>query len=161
MAAKNPGNKGFKLKKPKPFEERERDTRFKKGVSGNPGGRNCQPKHVIEFKKTTYNEFINKINLYGSMRMDLLEQEIAKDEILAFDCMFATVVYKAAKGDKNMVDVITERLWGKPKEEMAPAFAAEQEFLKQIPISELIAIARKYKDGVKTEVIEAHIVENK
>ncbi len=121
-------------------------TQFKKGKSGNPGGGKALSAEVREFKKTSYEDFCNGVQAYGEMTKKNLKAEIKRDDIRAFDLIFARVVDQAGEGEKDARAVLLDRLWGKPKETDIVPFAAEQELMKRIPIAELVELARKYQD---------------
>lgn len=119
---------------------------FAKGNNANPGGRPKLDPKTKEFKKTSYEDFCNGVQTYGEMSKDELKAEVKRKDIRAFDLIFARVVDQASEGEKDARAVLLDRLWGKPKETDIVPFAAEQELMKRIPITELIELARKYQD---------------
>lgn len=144
------------------YKDPPKEFRWKKGVSANPGGRH-KNKELEAVKRTTYEDFIDNLQRYGKMTMPQLAIEKERKDLAAFNVMFANTVYAAAKGSKDAINILLDRLWGKPKEVESLPFAAEQEMLKQIPMHELIALARKYmgpESNRATEVIDAVEVKN-
>lgn len=121
-------------------------TQFKKGQTGNPGGRPKGDPSLKKFKETTYKDFCDGVQAYGEMNKEDLKAELKRKDIRAFDMIFARVVDQATDGEKDARAVLLDRLWGKPKETDIVPFAAEQELMKRIPITELIELARKYQD---------------
>ncbi len=65
-----------------------------------------------------------------------------------FDVIFGRILYDASQGKSDARNVLLERLWGKVKDNdmHSVPFAAEQELMNRIPITELIELARKYQD---------------
>ncbi len=121
-------------------------TQFKKGVSGNPSGRPKADKTVRQFQETTYKDFISKLQLFGGMAKSELKQVVDDPSTAVFDLIFARILYDAMAGKSDARQVLLDRLWGKVKEmEATNTFFSEQEVLRQIPIKELIELAKKYK----------------
>ncbi len=123
----------------------KKDSRFKAGVSGNPGGRPKADPQIKVFKETTYKDFVTGLQKYGDMEKAELKKEVKRQDIRAFDLIFARVVDQATDGEKDARAVLMDRLWGKPKETEFGAIA-HQELLSRIPITDLIELARKAKE---------------
>lgn len=93
------------------------ETRFKKGQSGNPGGKRKMDPLVKKIKETTYIEFVTSLHKYGSLTKKEITSQLLRDDISMFEIMFCQIVASAAKGDKDARNVLLDRLWGKAKEE--------------------------------------------
>ncbi len=92
--------------------------KFQKGQSGNPGGRRKETSEVTLFKKTTYEEFINYLQKYGSMTKTAMKKELEKSSTSMFETIFARIIFQAAMGEKDARQVLLERLWGKVKDQV-------------------------------------------
>jgi hypothetical protein len=90
--------------------------KFKKGVSGNPGGRKKINPLISEFKKTSYEDFITQLQKYGSLSKDEMQQDIARKDATMFEIIFGRIIIDAAKGEKDARNCLLERLWGKAKD---------------------------------------------
>lgn len=117
--------------------------RFQKGKSGNPGGR---PKNtaIQQFKQTTYADFINSLQKYGTLSRTEMAIELQRPDATMFEIMFGQIVASAAKGDKEARSVLLERLWGKVKEihrhELPEDIAREK--IKSMSTKELIDLIK-------------------
>jgi len=119
--------------------------RFEKGNCANPGGRPKKDPIIKEFQETKYKDFVNKLQMFGSMSKGELKDIVKDDSVVAFDAVFARVLYDSAEGKDKARDTLFDRLWGKAKEaEVTAQFSAEHELMRRIPIAELIELARKY-----------------
>ncbi len=99
---------------------------FKKGVSGNPNGRpkkietvlkdHFLAEHNIKLTKSQTQDIVK--TLLSKTRSELME--LAKDESLPF--WVALIANKASrdfkKGSIHILDVLWDRVYGKPKEEV-------------------------------------------
>lgn len=122
--------------------------RFPKGVSGNPGGKKKIAPEIKAFQETTYKDFIAKLQIFGTWPSADLIKLIDDPQTIVFDKIFARILVDAGEGKSDARQVLIERLWGKVKEmEATTAFAAEQEMMKRIPISELVELAKKYRNA--------------
>lgn len=126
---------------------------FKKGVSGNPGGRKKESPIVSQFRKTSYEDFINYLNKYGAMNQAEMKAEIERVDCTMFEKIFGRIIYQAAQGEKDGRQVLLERLWGKVKDQVEftqnSANQETEDLLRKIPLSELVALAKKYEAAEK------------
>ncbi len=88
------------------------ETRFKKGVSGNPGGRPASP-IMKEFREITYKQFVESLQKYGDMTREELQADLKRPDATMFELMFGHIVAQAAKGDHYARNLLIDRLWGK------------------------------------------------
>lgn len=91
---------------------------FQKGQSGNPGGR---PKKYVEAEKQrliSYAEFVGLIQKFSEMDRDSITAYLSRKEATMFELIYGKMVVDAAKGDKSARDMLTERLFGKVKEQV-------------------------------------------
>lgn len=93
---------------------------FKKGQSGNPGGRRPEDPIIKEFKETTYKDFIESLQKYGCFNNKEMEVELKRPTATMFELMFCRIVAGAANGDRDSRQVLLDRLWGKVKETAMP-----------------------------------------
>lgn len=91
---------------------------FVVGKSGNKRGRPQLPDHVREFKRYSYEHFIEKVQEFSMLTKEQLKTRIKDPSTTMFDLMFATAVTQASEGDKDARNLIIDRLWGKIKEEV-------------------------------------------
>ncbi len=131
-------------------------TLWKKGVSANPGGVSKKGITLREFRKTSYDDFVNKLQQYGGMTPEEIKEEIKRPDITNFDLMFARVVDGAATGDRYARELLMDRLWGKAKETTMVAFETEHEMMKKIPMADLIDLYKKHN---QPQVIDVTVVE--
>lgn len=118
---------------------------FKKGESGNPLGKPKKDPIIRAFQETKFKDFIDKLQMFGSMGVGELKEIVEDEGTVAFDAVFARVLYDSTKGKDKARDTLFDRLWGKAKEaEVTAQFSAEHELMKRIPIAELIELAKKY-----------------
>ncbi len=89
---------------------------FKKGKSGNEGGRPKKDPLVQALKDTTYKDFIQGLQKYGTLSRTEMAVELQRPDATMFEIMFGQIVASAAKGDRDARQVLLERLWGKVKE---------------------------------------------
>ncbi len=130
---------------------------FKKGCSGNPGGRALITKEAKGFRKVSYDNFVNKLQEYGGMTNAELKEELRRPDISNFDLMFGNVVNSAATGDRYARELLMDRLWGKAKETTLVAFETEHDMMKKIPMQDLIELYHKHN---KPTVIDVNAVDN-
>lgn len=90
--------------------------KFQKGQSGNPSGRPKTDPIIKKFKETTYKEFIETLQKYGTMTREEVNQDLKRPDATMFEVMFGNIVSQAAKGDKDARSLLIDRLWGKVKE---------------------------------------------
>ena len=121
-------------------------TPFQKGKSGNEGGRPKKDPIIRKFQETKYKDFIDKLQMFGSMSKGELKELVKDNSIMAFDAVFARVLFDSMEGKDKARDCLFDRLWGKVKEAniSVDQFSAEHELMRRIPVIELIGLARKY-----------------
>lgn len=90
--------------------------KFKKGVSGNPGGRPKKNPVIEDFKKTSYEDFITQLQKYGSMSKDEMQYDITRKDATMFEIVFGRILIDAAKGERDARNCLLDRLWGKVKD---------------------------------------------
>jgi hypothetical protein len=127
-------------------------TRFKKGVSGNPSGRPKEDPAIRKFKETTYKDFIDQLQKYGSLSMDEMEADLRRKDATMFERIFGKIIQQAANGERDGRQVLLERLWGKVKDQVEVTNSKDkenEELLNMIPVDELVAIVRKRNEQAK------------
>lgn len=90
--------------------------RWSKGQSGNLSGKPKQDPVIAQFKATTYADFIEHLQLYGTYNRKEMDDVLKDPKTKMFDLIFANIVSQAAKGCKHARQVLLDRLWGKVKE---------------------------------------------
>lgn len=95
--------------------------RFEKGVSGNPSGRPKREAAIRQLKETTYKQFLDGLQKYGTLSRAEMQAELMRPDATMFEIMFGQIVASAAKGDKDARQVLLERLWGKVTEKVEVA----------------------------------------
>lgn len=92
--------------------------RWKKGQSGNPAGK---AKRVVEAERQrliTYAEFIDLVTKFSTMPRDEIKAYLERPEATMFELIYGKMVVDAAKGDRVAREMLTERLFGKVKEQI-------------------------------------------
>lgn len=89
---------------------------FPKGSSGNPGGRNKIDPEISKFKQMTYQDFIDKLQEFGALNTTQLKAVVENKETPVFQLIFARILFEAQKGNMKAMQMLLERLWGKPKD---------------------------------------------
>lgn len=115
---------------------------FKKGQSGNPNGRPKKienvltdyflAEHNLKLTKSQSQDIIRTI--LGKTKSELME--LAKNDELPF---WVSLIAKKAtrdfeKGSIHILDVLFDRVYGKPKEEVDHVISHEQRIFKQIDL---------------------------
>lgn len=91
-----------------------KDTRFKPGISGNPGGRPKLPPHLKKVREFTADEIRRIISMYGRMEREELQAVVKNPATPMFDLMVAGIYAQAAKsGDYARAAWLVDRLVGK------------------------------------------------
>ncbi len=118
--------------------------KFQKGQSGNPGGKQKADPVIQQFKQTSYKDFINQLQKYGTLSRTEMAVELQRPDATMFEIMFGQIVASAAKGDKDARQVLLERLWGKVKEiHEVNGDDVMREKLRTMPMSELTALIKQ------------------
>ena len=110
-----------------------KDTKWKPGVSGNPGGKPKESKEVRAFKQSTYDDFIRKMNEFGHMTRDQLKQVIQDESTPVFDLVFGRILFDAQRGRQYAMNILIDRMWGKPKETTLDIPANAPKVVIQLP----------------------------
>jgi len=118
--------------------------KFKKGQSGNPAGRSKKvetvlknyffDEHNLKLSKTQTQDIIRVI--LGKTRSQLVE--LAKNDDLPF--WVSLIVNKAQrdykKGSMHVLDVLFDRVYGKPKEEIETTNSTNIQLLQNNPLND-------------------------
>jgi hypothetical protein len=115
-----------------------KDTEFKKGQSGNPNGRPKKIENVIhDYFLAEHNLKLSKSQsqdiitvILGKTKKELVE--LAKNDELPF---WVSLIAKKAqrdydKGSIHILDVLFDRVYGKPKEEVQQTVVSEPRVFK-------------------------------
>jgi hypothetical protein len=89
---------------------------WKKGVSGNPGGR---PKTAIVAEKQkliNYAELIDLCTKCVKMKRDEIKEFLERPDVNMFELIYGGLVVQAAKGERVAREMLTDRLFGKVKQ---------------------------------------------
>lgn len=113
---------------------------FKKGKSGNEGGRPEKDPVVKKIQETTLREFMQALQKYGHFTKAQLAEELERPTATMFEIMFCQIVGSASRGAKDARQVLLDRLWGKVKDkvEYTDATEVERENIKRMSMNELI-----------------------
>ncbi len=124
-----------------------RPFQYKKGKSGNPGGR---PKAVLRVEDVR--ELMQQFCLMSQMQ---LCEIIAKPESTMIECMIASIMAKAvAHGDHTRLEFLMARTWGKVKEEVPSPPVHYHPMLDDEPKENILKLLRDLR-GPKPVVIDA------
>jgi hypothetical protein len=94
-------------------------SRFKKGQSGNPGGKPKVPDDIKEARKLNQIELERAINRLIWLPRAELKALIENPETPMFEMMLASIVAQAAqKGDQSRLEFILMRVIGKVKDQL-------------------------------------------
>lgn len=92
-------------------------TRFKKGQSGNPGGKPKLPDDIKQARKLSQIELERTINKLIYLPRSELKQVIENPATPMFEIMIASIIAQASqKGDQLRLDFVLNRMIGKVKE---------------------------------------------
>jgi len=119
--------------------------KYVKGQSGNPSGRKKEDPLIRKVKETTYKEFLEGLQLYGTLSREEMQKELQRPDATMFELMFGQIVASAAKGDKDARQVLLDRLWGKVKDkvEYSDVSDIERDKIKRMSMNELIETVKK------------------
>lgn len=94
-------------------------TRFKKGQSGNPGGKVKLPEDIKQARKLNQVELERIINKYLYMDRDAVKEAISSPSTPMMELMVASIVAQAAqKGDHARLEFVLQRMIGKVKDQL-------------------------------------------
>lgn len=118
--------------------------KFQKGQSGNPGGRTKASAAIERFRATTYEEFINQLQKYGSFTEEQMKEDLKRKDVTMFEKIFGKIIAGAAAGEKDSRQVLLERLWGKVKDkvEYTTTDEAEREKIRKLSMQELLLLVK-------------------
>lgn len=113
---------------------------FKKGQSGNPGGRPKTPEDVKELKKLNNIELERIINESLQLSRDQLKKIMADPESTMLQLVVASLLTQSVnKGDHMRLNFLLERLLGKVKENMSVTGSITIDRpLRELPTAELL-----------------------
>lgn len=127
--------------------------RFAKGTSGNPGGRPKKSFAAEKQRLISYHEFVFLIQKFVEMKRPEIKEYLERPEATMFELIYGRLVVEAAKGDRTAREMLTERLFGRVKEQIemlthviepkAPTFVVEMteagKFVTQRPKKLMLA----------------------
>lgn len=136
--------------------------KFEKGKSGNPGGLSKKKREVLAFQQLKYEEFIDRLQLYGQNNKQEIKNVIDNPNTQVFDLIFCRHLYDAMKGDSPSRESLYNRLWGKVKDqvEFSQSNKDHEELLNMIPVDELVAIIKR-RENEKTAQSQAQTSNDK
>ena len=106
--------------------------RFQKGVSGNPGGKRKKDPTIKAFQETSYKDFINKLQEFGSMSPAQMKEIVQAPDAKMFDVIFGRILYDASQGKADARQILLERLWGKVKSQIELEHAGNIDFKEKV-----------------------------
>ncbi len=122
---------------------------FEKGKSGNPaGGKPLSPERRA-FKQMTYDQFIDELQRYGTMTPKEMAEDLKREDTTVFQRMFGKIVFDAMTGQRDKIQIILERLWGKVKDKVEHSGTTGAQVVITLPDNgrEKVAIEEKKEDG--------------
>lgn len=108
-------------------------TKWKPGVSGNPGGKSNKDAEIKAFKECTYKEFIDKLQHFGYLTQLEMKQIIQDPKTPMFDLVFSRILFDASRGKQYAVAVLLDRLWGKVKDTMELTATSGPQIMISLP----------------------------
>ena len=98
---------------------KKKNTKFKPGVSGNPGGRKAEPKELREAKAMTKAQAQELLVIFMQMDIDDLEAILRDKKRKVIEHIIGRIALMAIKhGDHARLSFVLDRLIGKVKDEV-------------------------------------------
>lgn len=100
-------------------DTRQKSTRFKKGQSGNPGGRHKVPAELVKAQRMNQVRFAQLLDQYFNGSLVALREKIESDNPTTIDYTLARYVYSCATSEEpnvNLFSFLLDRWIGKVKE---------------------------------------------
>lgn len=120
---------------------------FKKGQSGNPGGRVKLPEDVKEARKLNQAEAVRLLNKFNTWTIKELSNFCKDENSTALELMVARIILKGIKdGTPTNLNFVFDRLIGKVKDQVEHSFP-KPTVIKTLDGGQIILGTEIKKDG--------------
>lgn len=121
--------------------------RFQKGICPNPAGRPTDPLRFMKAGK--YVDFLRELAETQQLDVKTLEQMSKSTTIPAYRVIMARVLFEASKGKDRFIDLLWNRLYGRPREHV------------EVTIPKPTIIERLDGSQVVAGILEGEVIEPK
>lgn len=124
--------------------------RFEKGKSGNESGRPAIPKHLKDFRRISYEDFLNALQANLNQPKEYLNDKLRDPQAPAFELIVIKIILGCIGDgkyglDKDARNILLERLWGKVPDVSQIYQENTAELLNDIPRENILEYLRKAK----------------